>query len=333
MLERVKPLLTLLSIPSGIISPGEEHIFHEDGNLVLKNNLVGKIIFRTESGDPLYLEGTLLKAVFDKQVGIGCEPLTEALSIKCDNGEGDTELSIINPVNENTWFLKCQQTGLYINNNISGLFLDNDGFIGIGNNNPSVGLHVGSGESVFGLDSTNDVIITGKLEVLSDAYFSSLSTPNLQFEQNAGAVVAFDMPVNVKENNIEQSYSFNIGGLPILKLYAESKDDGTLQNKCVHLYGDMGFIKVFVYQNDYFLDDYEISLPLYSTGIAQVVCGGHAGIWSIGESGTTLKLSGSALTTDLDVDGNLCVLKSGNMSIVKNRLGYAAKLRIFFWYN
>lgn len=57
--------------------------------------------------------------------------------------------------------------------NTSGIIINTLGNIGIGNTNPAVGLHLGTAASTHSLTDSNDMIISGKLEVDGVVFFDS----------------------------------------------------------------------------------------------------------------------------------------------------------------
>lgn len=95
-----------------------------------------------------------------------------------------------------------------------------------------------------------------------------------------------------------------------------------------------GTLKLWPWQDDSLADDGTINLPDATSGLVMVSCNGEAGIWLIQSNGTVTGLTGSANTASTDIDTKLCVYNGGGtQAIVKNRLGTAGEIRIFYLNN
>ena len=246
--------------------------------------------------------------------------------------DSSSDVYIRNIIEDKDIYIKVNKGGV----DTTSLFVQGStGFIGIGNTSPSVGFHVGINNSSHSLSSINDVIISGKLEVDGDMYLDgNFYSGHMEFETDSGLVTAIDMPVSSTPlAGTVEGYTFDIDGNVILKIYSEADGSGQIQNRGIHLYGETGVVKNFVYQNDLLPDDGTVNLPDAVSGIVSVTCNGEAGQWLVQEDGTVTKISGTTNTTNTDLDGYLCVYDGETFGIVKNRLGLTGRIRIIFWYN
>lgn len=275
---------------------------------------------------------------FSGPIGIGEDPSSSALFLKYDNGFGNTQLLMRNFTNNNDWAITVGTTSLQLVEVglATRMYLADGGKIGIGGNvSPQVGLHVGTNTTTHSLSAISDVMITGNLEVDGNSYFDSNTyMGTTEFETNSGLVTALNMPVSsAAVVGTEEAYTFDLDGLNVLKVYAESDGIGSIQNRGVHFYGTTGVIKRFVYQNDSLADDGTVNLPDAVSGMVTVTCNAEAGQWLVQQDGTCTKVSGTTNTADTDSDTDLCVYDGGTFGIVKNRLGATGRIRIIFEYN
>jgi len=88
------------------------------------------------------------------------------------------------------------------------------------------------GTNVY-VNISEDNISRFQVDSASGVIFPNGNVSSLSFMVNPGSVTAFEMPITsgVGISGIEQSYSFNIGGTTVAKIYCESDNVSGIQNE------------------------------------------------------------------------------------------------------
>lgn len=94
-----------------------------------------------------------------------------------------------------------------------------------------------------------------------------------------------------------------------------------------------GTPKFFTHQDSSIADDDYVDLPDATSGILVVSCNAECGQWVVQATGVVAKVAGSTNTSDTDSDGSISVFDNGTNARVRNRLGTAGKILIFYIYN
>lgn len=97
--------------------------------------------------------------------------------------------------------------------------------------------------------------------------------------------------------------------------------------------GPAGVLSLYTYKNDALADDATVNLPDATSGICFVSCNAESFMALVQSDGTVSLIANSANCTAADTDANLCIYDGGTNAIVKNRLGAAGEIRIFYYYN
>jgi hypothetical protein len=101
----------------------------------------------------------------------------------------------------------------------------------------------------------------------------------------------------------------------------------------VYMSGGTGTVKIFTHQDDSIADDGTVSLPDATDGVLIVSCGAESAHAVVQADGSVADVSSTTNVDYADTDANLAIFDGGTSVTVKNRLGGARAIRIFYIYN